>query len=103
MAGHHVSKMLTCLACGQADWDVAMRVLEVPLEEQRVVDVTIVVEENSRGVQAFGTRQVRERYVAEPRCKNVKACAERLAEAEREWAARHAPPSTTSDDLAWLG
>lgn len=97
-----MSRMLSCLACGQSDWGVAMRVLEVPLAEQRVVDVTIVLEENSRGVTEFGTRQVRERYVAEPRCKDTRACAERVAVIEMEHAPQQPQPEPTAD-LSWLG
>lgn len=74
-----MSTLRSCLACGIEGHDVAMTLVEVKATEQRVVSVGLVSAETSRGVQGFAYADVRERYVAEPRCRDKAACRERVA------------------------
>jgi hypothetical protein len=96
--------MHTCLACGQKDYDVRLTLIEVPQEEQRVVDVSVVTAEDSHGrPTAMEQRQVRELYATEPRCRDRRACAEREAAALAEWQAqqKRAEPAA-QEDTSWL-
>jgi hypothetical protein len=96
--------MHTCLACGYKGFDVAMRLVEVDEQEARIVDVAITTHEDSHGrPTGMDVRQVRERYVNEPRCRDRKACREREAAALAEWEASRQQPAEASEDLAWLG
>ena len=77
--------ILTCLACGHADPGVRMGVVDleeegVTVTDQRVVDVAMVSGETRHGVAGLDYRQVRERYVSEPRCGDRAACRVRRAE-----------------------
>jgi hypothetical protein len=70
--------MRTCLACGVEDRDVAMRLIDVPPAEQRVVQAALVASEDQRGVKGFEYSDVREAFIAEPRCRDRSACAARV-------------------------
>ena len=54
----------------------------VTVSDQRVVDVAMVSGETRHGVAGLDYRQVRERYVSEPRCGDRAACRVRRAEFE---------------------
>jgi hypothetical protein len=75
-----VSTKRTCLACGQEGWEevVAMTLVDLEREEQRVVNVALAATETNRGVTGFTYLDVRERYVPEPRCRDRRACAGRV-------------------------
>lgn len=101
--------MHTCLACGLKDYDVRVTLVEVPEAEQRVIEVAIVTQEDSHGrPTGMEQRQVRERFAAEPRCRDKAACRVREAAAWAEFEATRANvaplvASSETDDLAWLG
>lgn len=71
-----------CLACGVRDADVHMALVDledegVTVGEQRLVEVPIVVAEDRHQVRGMEYREVRERYVNEPRCRDRAACRRR--------------------------
>lgn len=71
---------LTCLTCGLdgvAGKDVVFTVVELQPEDQR--KVTMTVPANHRIGSVMVPIEVTERYAAQPRCKDRKACEERLA------------------------
>jgi hypothetical protein len=75
-----MSRVLPCLLCGIEDHDVAIGLVEIPEPERRVVDVRVLV--NSDGRDLTTVQQVRERYAAEPRCRDTAACRRRVATIE---------------------
>ncbi len=99
-----MSQLHTCLACGLKDYDVRMTLVEVPEGEQRIIDVAVVTSEDGHGrPTGMETRQVRERFAAEPRCRDKVACREREAAALAEWKASQVKVApAASDDQAWL-
>jgi len=68
---------LTCLACGFEGRGVAMRLIEIPSEERREVGVRLPVAHREGAIEV--EQLVPERYAPEPRCRDGKACAERVA------------------------
>lgn len=81
-----------------------MRLVEIRGSEQRRVSVSVVASEDRSGVKAFDQVEVPERYVSEPRCRDTRACAERVAAIElAEMAARPEPERTDIEDpMSWL-
>ena len=94
-----------CLACGHRGPEVQMTIVEIPPEEQRVVDQGTPVSWDVRGrVIGMAYSKVRERWVNEPRCPDYNPepgkpskCRERIAAAEPV----HAPtaPPAEADPL----
>jgi hypothetical protein len=80
-----MSRILVCLACGAESRDVSMRLVELPEGERRFVQTATPSAENQHGVTALEYRDVPERYVNEPRCRDTAACKERV------WAMRPLP------------
>lgn len=70
--------MMTCLLCGHQDRDVSVGLVEIPEPERRVVSVSVVAIETSRGPTAFDQVEVRESYAPMPRCRDRQACAARV-------------------------
>lgn len=69
---------MTCLLCGREDRDVSVGLVEIPEPERRVVSVSVVASETSRGPTSFAQVDVRETYAQMPRCRDRAACAERV-------------------------
>ena len=95
-----MSRRLTCLACGLESWDsdVAMTLVEVDEREARVVSQPLVTALDGHGRPAgMEYRDVRELYISEPRCRDRRACHDRVAALEP------AVESVSDEELAWLG
>lgn len=100
-----MSRTLPCLACGQEGLegrDVVFRLIEIPVDERRIVDVLVPVTQRDGAVEM--PISVPERYASEPRCRDAKACAERVAAYELGRLAAAAPivPEPDEDPMAWL-
>jgi hypothetical protein len=80
----------TCLACGHTGPEVQMTLVEVPPDEQRVIEQGFPVSWDVRGrVLGMEYRPVTERYAREPRCRDYNPkpgqpskCKARIAAAE---------------------
>lgn len=75
-----MSRLLPCGACGHESYDAVMKVVELPPEEQRSVEVFVPM--NAREDATPMPIKVREVYAAEPRCRDIAACKERVASYE---------------------
>ena len=97
--------LLTCLACGHQAPDVQMTIVELPPEEQRPVEVPIVVATDRLG-RPLGMEylHVPERFVNEPRCRDYKAktgstCQARVRAME---APKPPPADAVEEGPSWL-
>jgi hypothetical protein len=93
------------LACGIQGYegrDVVFRLVEIPKDERRQVDVMLPVVHRDGAIEA--PVSVPEQYASEPRCRDVKACAERVAtyELSRLASVEPEPMVEVEDPMAWL-
>lgn len=94
--------MKACLLCGIEGRDVSVGLVEIPEPERRIVSVSVVAIETSRGPTSFDQVDVRETYAPMPRCRDRAACAERVKAfadpSEEPLAAIPAPAAHDSSD-----
>jgi hypothetical protein len=72
-------QMYACLRCGLASWDVKMKLVIVPEEERRAINVPIETEVRKGLLPEVEYREVTELYAREPRCRDTAGCDERVA------------------------
>ena len=97
---------LTCLACGHTGPEVAMTIVEVPADEQRVVQVPLISAEERGQIRGFDYVDVKERFAHEPRCPDYNArpgqpsrCRDRIAALAPT---RPAPAPSDEEGPTWL-